>query len=106
MPAKVTQLSVEGLHASTRKSAKVSVARENQEVRATLAEESGASAGRSNALVRLAGRVRSGITSSVVGNPSSDAHVYREFSGGLKVGIIGLYDRALTGGDNAHCANS
>ena len=105
MPAKVTQLSVEGLRTSARKAQKVDVARENAAVRAEIAEESGTS--QSNAFVRLANRARSGISSAMGGNttPSSDTtHVYREYSSGIKLGILGLYDKALTGGDHAHCA--
>jgi len=100
MPAKVTQLSVEGLRTTARKLQKHDAARKAASVRATVAEENNDRA--SSAFVRLANRCRGAASSAIQGGDGT--YIYREYRSGLKSGLISGYDRLLTGGDPSHVA--
>ena len=97
MPAKVTKLSNTAVREAAEHRKSISKAQESQDVRAEVAQDERGGP----AFFRLATRARNALA-----GPSrpAEAHTYTEWLGGAKVAGIAAYDRALTGGDNAHVA--
>ena len=100
MPAKVTKVTTESVRHAAEHQTRVCKAKENADVRAEVASEQGQE--QDQALFRLLGKAKGAMSRATAG-PSSEGHNYTEWTSGMKVAGIAAYDRALTGGDNAHC---